>query len=577
MAVVKQIGELDALEISELNAALLQSGYMVVENDNEANIVSIPDLITALGNTIEFDDLETASKEIIHAINEINAFVYNYVWIGTRQEYEDLESYEDMFYLVTDGASGWDPVLDNTSGVCVIDLYTDVTNISAYKMYDANYLETVSGANLYSLGRATFYDCNNLYSVKNKNALQLQTAVFQNCPRLYKICPDNVNYVGTVTSIPFTDVTIAYNPHGGTISYQTVSNYNFYDGDLVFNEADSKVYKRVGNTWEVFIPEYGLAGGKECFSNTPNLAVLPYGVRYIEVPTVALTWLTNSFDSCGLRNVYLDADNFTTQDLDSISEYMFANATKLEKVWLMYNGALSDDISLIFKYLASNMFSGTTALKSMTFTNVTRIGPSCFASSGIDRVIAPNVTQVGGTTANAGGSFTNCPNLKEIQLGAVTSMPRYFAKGSSALEKVTIGNGTAGLTFYNSYSQEAFVNCSSLWSLTLNTTTMAVSSTYLLGGFAGTPIANFLGTTTTAITEGATTSTITVDGSSVSVLAGNIATYGGKDWIFTNGAWTEWGTNGNKHPCIKVPSSLIADYKADQYWAMFNEELWTAI
>ena len=214
MAQVKQIGELDALQLNELNSALLQSGYMVVENNNEANIVSIPDLITALGKHVEFSDLETASKEIINAINEINAFVYNYVWIGTRQEYEAIQSYEDMFYLVTDGGSGWDPVLDNTQGVCVIDLDTDVTNISAYKMYNAYYLETVDGSNLYSLQRATFYSCSALYSVKNKEAFELQAETFKGCSKLYKMCPRNVNYVGAVASIPFTDVTIAYNPHG---------------------------------------------------------------------------------------------------------------------------------------------------------------------------------------------------------------------------------------------------------------------------------------------------------------------------------------------------------------------------
>ena len=575
MAQVKQIGELDALEINELNSALLQSGYMVVENNNEANIVSIPDLITALGKHVEFGDLETASKEIINAINEINAFVYNYVWIGTRQEYEELESYEDMFYLVTDGGSGWDPVLDNTSGVGVVDLDTDVTNISAYKMYNANVVETVDAPNLYSIGRSTFNACYSLYSVRNNEAFKMHAYAFQSCNRLYKICPKNLNYVGAVTSIPFTEVTLAYNPHGNNLSYQTVSNYPFASGDLVFNEADSKVYEYDGSAWSVFIPEYGMAGGKECFSGSSNLAVLPYELRWIDTPTTALTWLTNSFDSCGHRNIYLDADNFTTHDRGSIATGMFKDASKLEKVWVVSGGSLSDDISLIFTSLAEAMFSGTTELKSMTFTNVTSISNTCFYASGIEKVIAPNVTSL--PTGNVTGPFANCPNLTEIQLGAVTSMPRGFAGGSTALEKVTIGDGTAGLAFFSSMSNNAFNGCSSLWSLTLNTTTMATSSANLLSGFTGTPIANFLGTTTTAITEGSTTTTITIDGSSVSAINGNITTYGGKDWILTDGAWTEWGTNGNKHPVIKVPSSLITDYTADQYWSSFSEEIWTAI
>lgn len=572
MAQVKQIGELDALELNELNAALLQSGYMVVENNHEANIVSIPDLITALGRNIEFNDLETASKEIINAINEINSFVYNYVWIGTTEEYEALETYEDMFYLVTDGGTNYDAVLDNSADDAVVDLETEAAGISAYKMYRAYKLETVtmSTTSTALLEYDTFNECNNLYSVKVYGALAVNEETFRYCIKLYKICPENVNYVGVVSSAPFTSVTLAENPHGEAISYQTVSDYDFENGDLVFNEADSKLYKYDGSSWDVFIPEYGFAGGKNAFENAITLAVLPFGVRDVYGPTVASTYKTASFRKCGLRNIYLDADNFTPHERNSISDNMFAEATSLEKVWIINNGTLSDDISLIFTTIAGGMFYRTTSLKSMTFTDVTYIGANSFSYSGIDKIIAPNVTSIGEPICS------DCPNLTEIVLGAITSLPRYFAANSPNLEKVSLGDGTTGLTFTN-WNPGMFINCTSLYSLTINTNAVAIAATDERPGFAGSPIVNFLGTTTTAITEGSTVTSIEINGSTVTATNDKITTYGGKDWILTDGAWTEWGTNGNKHPCIKVPSSLIVDYKAHQYWGTFNEELWTAL
>lgn len=52
---------------------------------------------------------------------------------------------------------------------------------------------------------------------------------------------------------------------------------------------------------------------------------------------------------------------------------------------------------------------------------------------------------------------------------------------------------------------------------------------------------DYLGVTTTELTDGATTNPITVNGESVTAEKGNIANYGSKEFIFNGTAWQEFG------------------------------------
>lgn len=51
----------------------------------------------------------------------------------------------------------------------------------------------------------------------------------------------------------------------------------------------------------------------------------------------------------------------------------------------------------------------------------------------------------------------------------------------------------------------------------------------------------FLGITTTALTDQATTNPITIDGDSVTAVNGNIVVYGNKEFIFNGAKWLEFG------------------------------------
>ena len=52
---------------------------------------------------------------------------------------------------------------------------------------------------------------------------------------------------------------------------------------------------------------------------------------------------------------------------------------------------------------------------------------------------------------------------------------------------------------------------------------------------------DYLGVTTTELTDGATTNPITINGESVTANKGNIANYGSKEFIFNGTAWQEFG------------------------------------
>ena len=55
----------------------------------------------------------------------------------------------------------------------------------------------------------------------------------------------------------------------------------------------------------------------------------------------------------------------------------------------------------------------------------------------------------------------------------------------------------------------------------------------------------FLGTSSTAISDGATTGTITVDGTSKTVAAGHVVLYNGYEYVWTGSAWEQLGQEGS--------------------------------
>lgn len=55
----------------------------------------------------------------------------------------------------------------------------------------------------------------------------------------------------------------------------------------------------------------------------------------------------------------------------------------------------------------------------------------------------------------------------------------------------------------------------------------------------------YIGTTTTALTDGSTTNPITIGGESVTAVAGDVAIYGEKEFVFNGTKWQEFGSTGS--------------------------------
>lgn len=68
----------------------------------------------------------------------------------------------------------------------------------------------------------------------------------------------------------------------------------------------------------------------------------------------------------------------------------------------------------------------------------------------------------------------------------------------------------------------------------------------------------FLGTTTTAITDGSTTNPVVLGGSNKTVTAGNVVLYGSKEFVWTGKAWEELGNEGS----YKIVQAAVADPSA---------------
>ena len=71
--------------------------------------------------------------------------------------------------------------------------------------------------------------------------------------------------------------------------------------------------------------------------------------------------------------------------------------------------------------------------------------------------------------------------------------------------------------------------------------TMPSGTTYNIKDSQARSAKNWIGITTTALTDGATTNPITINGQSVTAVEGNIASYDEAEFIFNGSAWQEFG------------------------------------
>ena len=79
------------------------------------------------------------------------------------------------------------------------------------------------------------------------------------------------------------------------------------------------------------------------------------------------------------------------------------------------------------------------------------------------------------------------------------------------------------------------------------------------GGGGGGDNTHFIGTTTTAITDGATTNPITVDGESYTAVKGDIVIYNSTEFIFDGSAWQSFGGTMDTQPTQDSAKAVTSD------------------
>lgn len=196
-----------------------------------------------------------------------------------------------------------------------------------------------------------------------------------------------------------------------------------------------------------------------------------------------------------------------------------ASATKL---------ATARTISLTGSVTGSGTFDGSGNLSIATTTNHTHN----YAGS-----------------SSAGGSANSAVKLDTSTAGD-SNTPVYFSGGKpvacTSLDLNTSGNAATATKVNNkltvgskSYDGSAAV--------TIEARDLGLASAML-----------FLGTTTTAITDGATTNPVAIGGSNKTVTAGNVVLYGSKEFVWTGRAWEELGNEGS----YKIVQAAVADPSA---------------
>lgn len=135
-------------------------------------------------------------------------------------------------------------------------------------------------------------------------------------------------------------------------------------------------------------------------------------------------------------------------------------------------------------------------------------------------------------------------------------------QSTNATANITVPTKTSDIT-----NDSGFITSSAIPSALKNPTALTFGSKTYDGSVAKEITAadlglsgamKFLGTSSTAISDGSTTKTITVNGSSVTVTAGNVVLYDGKEFVWDGSKWEELGHEGS----FKVKQTAVASPSA---------------
>lgn len=351
---------------------------------------------------------------------------------------------------------------------------------------------------------------------------------------------DDYHFVGEVTTKPSDEATTI--EVSDTYLYSNnPQEVEVREGLVIFVEDENKPYTYKGGAWLEYIPSKSVSFyGDEVYHST---RIRDIGFK---VGTLMSSLSVKNTILRGSRVLFLILDKDAATPLDS-----FSYAGELKAILTTdSNGNLTD----ILPYTSlGGAFYQCGKLKSLKLPYLATAEDGTFRGTGLTNMNLPALTTFG-RASNYQGFF-----------------------GCSDLEEVTIGDGSNSLNILG-YSH--FSNCPKLYSLTLDITnvpTISASNQTMQSIFSGSPIYQYLGTTTTEIVEGATAGSVVIDGVTKTTTNGNIVSYNGEDYQRVSNKWQKWGNGQDKTPRIYVPSDLISSYQAHAKWGTLSPEIWRAI
>ena len=533
------------------------------------------------------DDLARAQGYVEAISNILNLYLVN----------DTTYHLPDVYNGIGELWNNRESIIDNS----ISDIYTEARSIAAYKFYNNANLHYIVARECTELGDYAFNYCENLYEVDLPNVETLGAYSLAHCPSLtdtinlpkvkeikeYAFYEHTYNSGTGLSTLKLSNSAVSGNEvfsfgemcfanNWGAIStadslfrWIDVDDYHFLgsvstrptaiEGEDIY-VTDTVLYSTNPQTFEVF-------NGAIVFVEDENL---PYVYKNSWIPYVPEKRVNfykgQQFHSTRVRDIGFTVGRIEnnqniligSQLLFIILDYNIAALPNLLdsnpniKAILATdeNGDLTDELPYTTLYYN---FKYDTSLVKINLPYVSEIRENAFEGTNIKRHYFPSIERLG-----VGGGWKSTFR-------------------SSTTEEIILGDGS------NSISMEGFGHfrdCPYLYSLTLNSANIidiTSNEQTMQSIFDNSPIYNYLGTTTTVITEGASAGSVEIDGATVSTVNNNIVSYGGEDWKRVNNIWTKWGNGQDKTPRIYVPSNQIDLYKAHAKWSALSPEIWRAI
>lgn len=333
------------------------------------------------------------------------------------------------------------------------------------------------------------------------------------------------------------------------ITLPVTSMIRFYV-DIYNNQTDSIVTYMIGgyadSTWRnVSAVAYGRKGSrlsnlKVSFGHDGSKCAIYIGYADTE-------W---DYPQVMVRDVLVGIDEAISVDSGWSIGFTTTLGTITETVdnpYIGYNAYTADNVAW------SGITSKPSYYDAKAIKSITRSGTTFTAThlDGTTSTFTQQDTTYGSMSVDEGTTGTATTNrvLTASNLKGIINAhaPTKTGSGASGTWGISIGGNAATASKVNNKLTVGSKSYDGSAPITIAASDLGLASAML-----------FLGTTTTAITDGATTNPVVLGGSNKTVTAGNVVLYGSKEFVWTGRAWEELGNEGS----YKIVQAAVADPSA---------------